>query len=193
MNNKGDSKKTFEELLKYLSSQNSNVAKRLWHKYFRWGVLVWVLVLKNIPVWYDMRKYQPYTSTSLIWDVRSYQVYAYLIPISIPGFCLLYTRQNSVDTSTRFKWCKNQYILQGYHECLLTHYLCFPHPNSWGFYAKNPKTHSLFKWVFTNSGVAPPTPTPRSADTHQTHKCQSLYLKNQLYKCKHILTSSRSH
>jgi hypothetical protein len=99
MNNKVDSKKTFEELLKYLSSQNSNVAKRIWHKYFGWGVLVWVLVLKNIPVGYDMRKYHPCTSTSLIWDVRSYQVYAYLIPVSIPGLYLLYTRQNSVDTS----------------------------------------------------------------------------------------------
>jgi hypothetical protein len=129
-------------------------------------------------VWH-VRKYQPYTSTSLIWDVRSYQVYAYLILISIPGLYLLYTRQNSVDTSIRFKWCENQYLLQGYHECLLAHYLCFPQPNSWDSYAKNSKTHSLFKWVFTHSGVPPPTPTPRSGDTHQTHKCQSLYLKNQ--------------
>jgi hypothetical protein len=167
MNNKVDSTKTFEELLKYLSSLNSNVAKRIWHKYFGWGILVWVLVLKNIPVGYDMRKYQPYTSTSLMWDVRSYQVYTCYKPGKIQWIPVL-----------GVKWCEIRYILQGYHECplahyLLAHYLCFPRPNSWGFYAKNCKAHSLFKWVFTISGVAPAHPNPRSWDTHQTHKCQS--------------------
>jgi len=32
---------------------------------------------------------------------------------------------------------------------------------------------------------------PRSKDTHQTHKCQSPFLQNQLYKCEDIVTWSR--
>jgi hypothetical protein len=33
-------------------------------------VLVSISVLKNLPIVYDLRQYQPYTNTSLVWDLR---------------------------------------------------------------------------------------------------------------------------
>jgi len=44
------------------------------------------LVFENIPVRYDLRQYQPYTSTSMVWDLRQFQVQNCLfIPVLLLG------------------------------------------------------------------------------------------------------------
>ncbi len=65
--------------------------------------------------------------------------------------------------------------------------LYFSHPNSRGFYSKSSKTHSLFEWVPTISGLRAPL---KSGQTHQTHS--HLSSKTGGTSAKHTLTWSWS-
>jgi hypothetical protein len=63
---------------------------------------------------------------------------------------------------------------------------------------KDPKSaHYLSGFPLFLRVAPPPNPRwrhiapPRSGDTHQTYKCQSPFLQNQLYKCEDIVTWSR--
>jgi hypothetical protein len=62
-------------------------------------VLVWVLVLKNIynrlQVWPETIPTLYQYQSGMVWDLMYYEVHPCLIPVPIPGFYLVYTRQKS--------------------------------------------------------------------------------------------------
>jgi hypothetical protein len=78
--------------------------------------------------------------------------------------------ESSLEASVKFL-----NIRACFHECPLGHYFFFPHPNSWGLYAKNSETH----WLFLGPPLPPPhlplfldleTPTRLTKARHLTSK-----------------------
>ncbi len=83
--------------------------------YCIWYWCYWYL--KNIPVRYDLRQYQPYyTSTSMVWDLRQFQVQNCLLYTTstnryVPGFFSL--------PDARHKWALDLIWVQDWYESLL--------------------------------------------------------------------------